>query len=74
MTAFVDQGLGVWGCADDPQAQVRLRDRALDKLRQGLCVFDGQRRLLLFNRRYVYRRAMMNGSTRNQGWFSTHVS
>jgi len=23
---------------------------------------------------YVYRRAMMNGSTRNQGWFSTHVS
>jgi len=23
---------------------------------------------------YLYRRAMMNGSTRNQGWFSTHVS
>jgi len=53
MTASVDQGLGVWGRADDPQAQVRLRDRALDKLRQGLCVFDGQRRLLLFNRRYA---------------------
>ncbi len=53
MTALVDQGLGVWGRADDPQAQVRLRDRALDKLRQGLCVFDGQRRLLLFNRRYA---------------------
>jgi len=53
MTALVDQGLGVWGRADDPQAQVRLRDRALDKLRQGLCVYDGQRRLLLFNRRYA---------------------
>jgi len=53
MTALVGQGLGVWGRADDLQAQVRLRDRALDKLRQGLCVFDGQRRLLLFNRRYA---------------------
>lgn len=38
---------------DDLRAQVRLRDRALDKLRQGLCVFDGQRRLLLFNQRYA---------------------
>ena len=53
MTTVVDQDLGVWGRADDPQSQVRLRDRALDKLRQGLCVFDGQRRLLLFNRRYA---------------------
>ena len=53
MGTLVDQGLGVWGRADDLQAQVRLRDRALDKLRQGLCVFDGQRRLLLFNRRYA---------------------
>jgi diguanylate cyclase (GGDEF)-like protein len=53
MTILADQDLGIWGRADDPQAQVRLRDRALDKLRQGLCVFDGQRRLLLFNRRYA---------------------
>ncbi len=53
MTALVDQGLGVWGRADDPQAQVRLRDRALDKMRQGLCVFDKRRRLMLFNRRYA---------------------
>jgi len=51
MTALVDQGLGMRGRADDPQ--VRLRDRALDKMRQGLCVFDKQRRLLLFNRRYA---------------------
>ncbi len=35
------------------QAQVHLRDRALDKLRQGVCVFDGQQRLLLFNRCYA---------------------
>ncbi len=38
---------------DELRAQVRLRERALDKLRQGLCVFDGERRLLLFNRRYA---------------------
>jgi diguanylate cyclase (GGDEF)-like protein len=53
MTAIANQDLGVWGRADDPQAQMRLRDRALDKMRQGLCVYDGQRRLLLFNRRYA---------------------
>lgn len=53
MTAIANQDLGVWGRADDPQAQMRLRDRALDKMRQGLCVFNGQRQLLLFNRRYA---------------------
>ena len=53
MTAIANQDLEVWGQVDDPQAQIRLRDRALDKMRQGLCVFDGQRRLLLFNRRYA---------------------
>lgn len=53
MAAIVNQDLEVWERADDPQAQIRLRDRALDKMRQGLCVFDGQRRLLLFNRRYA---------------------
>ncbi len=33
--------------------QVALRDLALDRIKQGLCVFDGQQRLLLFNRRYA---------------------
>jgi len=32
---------------------LELRDLALDRLRQGLCVFDGQHRLLLFNRQYA---------------------
>ncbi len=32
---------------------VGLRDLALDRLRQGLCVFDDEQRLLLFNRRYA---------------------
>ena len=53
MTIPADQDMDIWRRTDDLQAQVRLRDRALDKLRQGLCVFDGQRRLLLFNRRYA---------------------
>ncbi len=30
-----------------------LRDLALDRIQQGLCVYDGQQRLLLFNRRYA---------------------
>ena len=33
--------------------QLELRDLALDRIRHGLCVFDGQQRLLLFNRRYA---------------------
>lgn len=33
--------------------QVELRDLALDHIQQGLCVFDGERRLLLFNRQYA---------------------
>jgi diguanylate cyclase (GGDEF)-like protein len=33
--------------------QVALRDLALDRIRQGLCVFDEQQRLLLFNRLYA---------------------
>lgn len=33
--------------------QLKLRDLALDRIRQGLCVFDGQQRLLLFNRQYA---------------------
>lgn len=53
MTALVGRDLGFWDGAGDLQAQVWLRDRALDKLRQGLCVFDRQQRLLLFNRRYA---------------------
>ncbi len=32
---------------------LELRDLALDRIRQGLCVFDGQQRLLLFNRQYA---------------------
>ncbi len=35
------------------QAQSDLRDLALDRIQQGLCVFDGQQRLLLANRRYA---------------------
>ena len=33
--------------------ELKLRDLALDRIRQGLCVFDAQQRLLLFNRRYA---------------------
>ncbi|MBW4093858.1 MAG: EAL domain-containing protein [Proteobacteria bacterium] len=33
--------------------QLALRDLALDRIRQGLCVFDGQQRLLLFNQQYA---------------------
>jgi diguanylate cyclase (GGDEF)-like protein len=33
--------------------EVELRDLALDRIRQGLCVFDRQQRLRLFNRQYV---------------------
>ncbi len=32
---------------------LELRDLALDRIQQGLCVFDGQQRLLLFNRQYA---------------------
>ena len=32
---------------------LKLRDNALDHIRQGLCVLDGQQRLLLFNRQYA---------------------
>lgn len=33
--------------------ELELRDLALDRVRQGICVFDGQQRLLLFNRQYA---------------------
>ena len=32
---------------------VEVRNLALDRIQQGLCVFDGQQRMLLFNRRYA---------------------
>ena len=61
--AFGRQGLpAIWtGSLDGlPPAQplalprqVELRDLALDRIRQGLCVFDGEQRLLLFNRQYA---------------------
>ncbi len=44
--------------------QVELRDLALDRIRQGLCVFDEQQRLLLFNRLY----AEMYGLDPSQLW------
>ena len=44
--------------------QVELRDLALDSIRQGLCVFDEQQRLLLFNRLY----AEMYGLEPRQLW------
>ncbi len=33
--------------------QIEVRDLALDRIRQGLCVFDAQQRLVLFNRLYA---------------------
>ena len=33
--------------------QLKLRDLALDRIRQGLCVYDAEQRLMLFNRRYA---------------------
>jgi diguanylate cyclase (GGDEF)-like protein len=33
--------------------QIELRDLALDRIQHGLCVFDGLRHLLLFNRQYA---------------------
>jgi len=44
--------------------QVELRDLALDRIRQGLCVFDEHQRLLLFNRLY----AEMYGLAPSQLW------
>jgi len=44
--------------------EVELRDLALDRIRQGLCVFDEQQRLLLFNRLY----AEMYGLDPGQLW------
>ena len=44
--------------------QIKLRDLALDRIRQGLCVFDDQQRLLLFNRLY----AEMYGLSPSQLW------
>lgn len=35
------------------KCQIDLRDIALDLIRQGLCVFDNAKRLVLFNRRYA---------------------
>ena len=34
-------------------SELGLRDLALDRIRQGVCVFDGNQRMLLFNRRYA---------------------
>ena len=42
----MEAGRSAWG-------PLRLREDVLDQLRQGVCVFDQQRRLLLWNRRYV---------------------
>ena len=33
--------------------EIELRNLALDRIRQGLCVFDHQQRLRLFNRQYA---------------------
>ncbi len=33
--------------------ELKLRDLALDRIRQGLCVYDAEQRLMLFNRRYA---------------------
>ena len=44
--------------------ETELRDLALDRIRHGLCVFDGEQRLLLFNRRF----AEMYGLDPGQLW------
>ena len=53
MTPGPDQHPESWRKCIELQAQVHLREHALDKLRQGICVFDGQQQLLLFNRCYA---------------------
>lgn len=53
VTVILDQCLGSGARCNNLQVQVHLRDHALDKLRQGVCVFDAQQRLLLFNRCYA---------------------
>ncbi len=52
VNVILDQCFGNGARCNSLQAQVHLRDHALDKLRQGVCVFDAQQRLLLFNRCY----------------------
>lgn len=44
---------GLLGQAPAHVRKLALRDLALDSIRQGICVFDGQHRLVLFNRRYA---------------------
>ncbi len=36
-----------------PISELGLRNLVLDRIRQGVCVFDGDQRMLLFNRRYA---------------------
>ena len=50
VNVILDQCFGNGARCNSLQAQVHLRDHALDKLRQGVCVFNGQQQLLLFNR------------------------
>ncbi len=44
--------------------ELKLRDLALDRIRQGLCVFDAQHRLVLFNGRYAEMYGMKPGQIR----------
>ena len=53
VNVILDQCFGNGARCKSLQAQVHLHDHALDKLRQGVCVFDAQQQLLLFNRCYA---------------------
>ncbi len=61
----VDKAMSVWPARPPALlSPMDLRDLALDRIRHGLCVFDGQQRLLLFNRHY----AEMYGLDPSQLW------
>lgn len=56
ISAYEGDGSGRWPELPEPPSlrdEVELRDLALDRIRQGLCVFDHQQRLRLFNRQYA---------------------
>ena len=54
VSAHAGPGLPSWQSGPGRQAPPRdLRDVALDHIRLGLCIFDGQRRLAMFNEQFV---------------------
>ena len=56
VSAFSSEGENCCPESSEPpflNAELELRDLALDSIRQGLCVFDRYQRLRLFNRQYA---------------------